>query len=521
MQTSNNLLTQDFMVDATTGECLCRTDYSELFTISTIVPSTPDTSVSTDALFFQGRCTADKSMASISGCLKQVKDFFQVGEFWSTLESTGSNFGTYRIKFFNTDGDDLTSDCLAQLKAEGFIFSSQVASNFDILIFLGGYLPQKKANKFATEKIDFSKQFQISLPITDLNLCLEQTTDKYKVAICQTTILVSMDAPSDVYPNEKDTKFSFQLFQKDIEAQLFYDLMSNENTKNVLVERHSNNCTDCKLTIPEDIIFNMCFDKNCTKSDFNSTIPMLTNIDFFFSAESPLINFDSKISDIKVLVNSTQLASTAYNLTDSKLGINKGKMLELNFTKLGETKLEFRIYIAKDTVVSKRSKMGVQYETTTGTTPTTTPVILPDFAKDGFYTVSMAFNITALKGTGVIDKVTDKLTSTFGTYLIYVIFAVIALIILIVACLCFKKMRSKKVPYDSNPFEGDGRELQELGFNGQDNLGTDLIQNQEYPNYNQNEYIPNLEQNEKLTGQVADAQRNYMLNQDEEEDVAR
>ena len=70
MQTSNNLLTQDFMVEAATGECLCRADYSELFTISAITPSTADDSVSTDALFFQGRCTADKALDSISGCLK-------------------------------------------------------------------------------------------------------------------------------------------------------------------------------------------------------------------------------------------------------------------------------------------------------------------------------------------------------------------------------------------------------------------------------------------------------------------
>ena len=58
------------------------------------------------------------------------------------METTGSSFGTYKVKFFNTNSDDLTSDCLAMLKAEGFIFSSKVASNNpNFLTDLGEYLP--------------------------------------------------------------------------------------------------------------------------------------------------------------------------------------------------------------------------------------------------------------------------------------------------------------------------------------------------------------------------------------------
>ena len=130
MQKSNISLTQDFMVNETTGECLCRDNYSELFTISSIVPSVEDTSVSSDALFFQGRCTDDKAMASSTECLTQVKNFFEIGKFWSSLETSGNNFGTYIVQFFNTNGVKLTSDCLALLKAEGFIFSSKVSRTY-------------------------------------------------------------------------------------------------------------------------------------------------------------------------------------------------------------------------------------------------------------------------------------------------------------------------------------------------------------------------------------------------------
>ena len=53
-----------------------------------------------------------------------LKEYYTIeGKFYSTMEASGVRFGSYLIKLFNIDGDKLTSECLAMLKAEGFIFS--------------------------------------------------------------------------------------------------------------------------------------------------------------------------------------------------------------------------------------------------------------------------------------------------------------------------------------------------------------------------------------------------------------
>ena len=70
----------------------------------------------------------------------------------------------------------------------------------------------------------------------------------------------------------------------------------------------------------------------------------------------------------------------------------------------------------------------------------------------------MVFNVTKAKGTGVIDTVSDSISSTLRDYLLYIVFAVIALIVAILLCLFIRRMRSKKSTEENtngSPFDGD------------------------------------------------------------------
>lgn len=327
-------------------------------------------------------------------------------------------------------------------------------------------------------KMDRNNSLLITLPISSLEDCSELIIDQFTSKICRTSLVVTSNQYVNIINNSSinaSSNYLIQHFYRDFESQMFYLKSTNQNLKNIIIERFPLTCTDCNITIANDLNFRMCYDQPCSADIYNSSIPISKQIGFHFSLENPILNLGSQISQIQLFLNGEQMNDANYTVSDSKMGSNQAKSVSITFHKENSlTELEFKIFHEKINATNNISAVKNTLEIDN--------ILSSSFPE--FFTVKMNIKLVKSTNNSILSTLEKDIQGlNLSSYVTYFGTAILILGILIgVFCLC-RRGAVKTLAEKLNNKEKNEEEIEMLALDlaeDRENLKKTLLNNAQY-----------------------------------------